>query len=170
MTTAIIMDKSAIGIWVVDDDPFILTLHARALASLGFGAVTTCEGAVRALEVLTRLHLKRFRISIDDFGTGHSSLAQLRDIPFDELKIDRGFVHRAWADETVRAIFDTSVLLAKQLGMQIVAEGVGDRADWDFVRRSGCGIAQGNFIARPMPAEEIPDWIEDWDDRVQAVL
>ena len=121
------------------------------------------------LEVLTRLRLKRFRISIDDFGTGHSSLAQLRDMPFDELKIDRGFVHRAWADETVRAIFDTSVMLAKQLGMQIVTEGVEDRADWDFVRRSGCDVAQGYFIARPMPAEDLCDWIEDWEERALVV-
>lgn len=122
------------------------------------------------LEVLTRLRLKRFRISIDDFGTGHSSLAQLRDIPFDELKIDSGFVHGACTDETMRAIFDASVILAKQLDMSIVAEGVEDRADWDFVRRSGGGIAQGYFIARPMPAADIPDWIEDWDERAQAVL
>lgn len=121
------------------------------------------------LEVLTRLRLKRFRISIDDFGTGHSSLAQLRDIPFDELKIDRGFVHEAWTDETVRAIFDTSVMLAKQLEMSIVAEGVEDRADWDFVRRSGCNVAQGYFIAKPMPAENIRDWIEDWEERALPV-
>ena len=117
------------------------------------------------LEVLTRLRLKRFRISIDDFGTGHSSLAQLRDMPFDELKIDRGFVHRAWAEETVRAIFNTSVNLAKQLGMDIVAEGVEDRADWDFVRRSKCDIAQGYFIAKPMPGNLLSDWIIDWEDR-----
>jgi EAL domain-containing protein (putative c-di-GMP-specific phosphodiesterase class I)/ActR/RegA family two-component response regulator len=117
------------------------------------------------LEVLTRLRLKRFRVSIDDFGTGHSSLSQLRDMPFDELKIDRGFVHRASADETVGAIFDMSVLLAKQLSMQIVAEGVEDRADWDHVRRDGCDFAQGYFIARPMPAEDVHDWIEDWDER-----
>ena len=117
------------------------------------------------LDVLTRLRLKRFRISIDDFGTGHSSLAQLRDLPFDELKIDRGFVHRASVDKTVMAIFDTSVLLAKQLRMQIVAEGVEDRADWDFVRRSGCDVAQGYFIARPMPAENVRGWIEEWVER-----
>ena len=117
------------------------------------------------LEVLTRLRLKRFRLSIDDFGTGHSSLAQLRDLPFDELKIDHGFVHGAWTDETVRAIFDTSVMLAKQLTMGIVAESVENRADWDFVRRSGCDVAQGYFIARPMPAEAIHDWIEDWEER-----
>ncbi len=117
------------------------------------------------LEVLTRLRLKRFRLSIDDFGTGHSSLAQLRDLPFDELKIDRGFVHGAWADKTVAAIFDTSALLAKQLGMQIVAEGVEDRADWDYVRRHGCDFVQGYFIAKPMPAEDLHDWIDDWDER-----
>ena len=122
------------------------------------------------LEVLTRLRIKRFRISIDDFGTGHCSLAQLRDMPFDELKIDRGFVHRAWADETVRAIFDTSVILAKQLGMDIVAEGVEDRADWDFVRRSECGVAQGYFIAKPMPGNLLSDWISDWEARALVML
>jgi EAL domain-containing protein (putative c-di-GMP-specific phosphodiesterase class I)/ActR/RegA family two-component response regulator len=117
------------------------------------------------LEVLTRLRIKRFRISIDDFGTGHSSLVQLRDMPFDELKIDRGFVHRAWTDETVRAIFDSSVMLAKQLNMDIVVEGVEDRADWDFVRRSGCDIAQGYFIAKPMPATSLRRWISAWEER-----
>ena len=86
-------------------------------------------------------------------------------MPFDELKIDRGFVHRAWADETLAAIFDMSVLLAKQLSMQIVAEGVEDRADWEHVRRGRCDFAQGYFIAKPMPAEDVPDWIEDWEER-----
>jgi EAL domain-containing protein (putative c-di-GMP-specific phosphodiesterase class I)/ActR/RegA family two-component response regulator len=121
------------------------------------------------IEVLTRLRLKRFRISIDDFGTGHSSLAQLRDMPFDEMKIDRGFVHGAGMDLTARAIFDTSVLLAKQLGMQIVTEGVEDRADWDFVRRSACDVGQGYLIAKPMPAESLHDWIEDWENRALTV-
>lgn len=121
------------------------------------------------LEVLTRLRLKRFRLSIDDFGTGHSSLAQLRDLPFDELKIDRGFVHGATADATVRAIFDASAMLAKQMGMSIVAEGVEDRADWELVRRSGCTVAQGYFIAKPMPAENLHEWIEEWEERAVAV-
>jgi EAL domain-containing protein (putative c-di-GMP-specific phosphodiesterase class I) len=95
------------------------------------------------LEVLTRLRMKRFRISIDDFGTGHSSLTQLRDMPFQEMKIDRGFVHGAATDPTLRAILEASVTLAKQLGMQIVAEGVEDQADWDLVQRVGCDAAQG---------------------------
>ena len=119
------------------------------------------------LEILTRLRLKRFRLSIDDFGTGHSSLAQLRDIPFDELKIDQGFVHRAWQDETLRAIFYASLGLAGQLNMEAVAEGVEDQDDWDFLRRTRCDLAQGYFIARPMPAADLPGWIETWDARLR---
>lgn len=118
------------------------------------------------LEILTRLRLKRFRLSIDDFGTGHSSLTQLRDIPFDELKIDQTFVHGAWRDTTARAMFDASLGLGKQLGMVVVAEGVEDRDDWNMVRRTQCDIAQGYFIARPMPAGEIAAWIVSWQARM----
>jgi EAL domain-containing protein (putative c-di-GMP-specific phosphodiesterase class I)/DNA-binding NarL/FixJ family response regulator len=122
------------------------------------------------LEILTRLRLKRFRLSIDDFGTGHSSLAQLRDIPFDELKIDQGFVHGAWSDETLRAMYDTSLSLARQLGMEIVAEGVEDRNDWDLLQRTGCDLAQGAFVSRPMLPEKLPAWIEAWRERVGTEL
>ncbi len=118
------------------------------------------------LEILTRLRLKRFSLSIDDFGTGHSSLSQLRDIPFDELKIDQGFVHGAASNDTLRAIYVASLGLAKQLGMITVAEGVEDRADWDLLRSTGCDLAQGYFIAKPMPAGEIPGWITAWEANV----
>ena len=120
------------------------------------------------LEVLTRLRLKRFRISIDDFGIGHSSLAQLRDFPFDELKIDQGFVHGAYRNEKLQMIFDSSLELARQLGMDVVAEGVEDQADWDFVSKRGCAKAQGYFISKPMPAEELPAWIQSWHQSFQA--
>ncbi len=119
------------------------------------------------LEILTRLRLKRFRLSIDDFGTGHSSLAQLRDIPFDELKIDQSFVHGAWDNGTVRAMFDASLGLAKQLNMEIVAEGIEDRDDWDFLRKTECDIAQGYFIAKPMHAAALPGWINSWQRRMR---
>jgi EAL domain-containing protein (putative c-di-GMP-specific phosphodiesterase class I) len=122
------------------------------------------------LEILTRLRLKRFRLSIDDFGTGHSSLAQLRDIPFDELKIDQGFVHHASSNETLRAMYDTSLSLARQLGMEVVAEGVEDRSDWDLLKATGCDIAQGFFISEPMPAEDFPGWLEGWKERVSHEL
>lgn len=114
------------------------------------------------LEILTRLRLKRFRLSIDDFGTGNSTLAQLRDLPFDELKIDQSFVHGAWNNAKLRAMFDASLGLAKQLGMEAVAEGVEDQADWDFVRDRKCDIVQGYFVAKPMPAAELPGWIASW--------
>ncbi len=114
------------------------------------------------LEILTRLRLKRFRLSIDDFGTGNSSLAQLRDLPFDELKIDQSFVHGAWNNEMLLVIFDYSLGLAKQLELEVVAEGVEDQADWDFVRQRNCDIAQGYFIARPMPGADLPAWASSW--------
>ena len=123
-----------------------------------------------SLEILTRLRLKRFGLSIDDFGTGHSSLTQLHDIPFDELKVDRSFVHGAWSDATARAIYEASLSLAKQLNMDIVAEGVEDRADFNFVVRSGCQMAQGYFIAKPMPAADLRQWMEDWHERVEELL
>jgi EAL domain-containing protein (putative c-di-GMP-specific phosphodiesterase class I) len=86
-------------------------------------------------------------------------------MPFHELKIDRGFVHGAGADATLGAIFEASVSLAKHLGMQIVAEGVEDRDDWDLVQRAECDTAQGYFIAKPMPAEALPGWLAGWKER-----
>ncbi len=121
-----------------------------------------------ALEILTRLRLKRFGLSIDDFGTGHSSLAQLRDIPFDELKVDRSFVHGAHTNSTIRAIHLASVDLAKRLGMKIVAEGIEDIDDWYFVYSTGCNLAQGYFIGKPMPASELPSWMAGWQKRVSS--
>jgi CheY-like chemotaxis protein/HPt (histidine-containing phosphotransfer) domain-containing protein len=118
-----------------------------------------------ALETLTRLRLKRFCLSIDDFGTGYSSLTQLNDIPFDELKIDRSFVHDAWRDETAMAMYNTSLGLGKQLGMEVVAEGVEDSNDWDLITRTGCDLAQGYFIAQPMPAANLMDWLNLWNKR-----
>lgn len=117
---------------------------------------------VAALDILTRLKLMRFMLSIDDFGTGYSSLSQLRDLPFDEIKIDRGFVHGASREPTLRGIFDASCHLAHDLRMTIVAEGVEDAEDWELLRRSKCDQAQGYFIARPMPGPQIPDWIAAW--------
>jgi EAL domain-containing protein (putative c-di-GMP-specific phosphodiesterase class I) len=122
------------------------------------------------LDILTRLRLKRISLSIDDFGTGHSSLSQLRDIPFDELKIDQSFVHGAGQDKTQRAFFSSSLGIARQLGMKTVAEGVEDRADWDFLRQQGCDLAQGYFIARPMPAGALRAWLADWEMRRSELL
>lgn len=117
------------------------------------------------LDILTRLRLKRIGLSIDDFGTGYSSLAQLRDLPFGELKVDRGFVHGASRDPSLRAIVEASLGMARQLGMKTVAEGVEEMEDWHFLRAAGCDMAQGYLIARPMPAEDLHGWLEEWETR-----
>jgi EAL domain-containing protein (putative c-di-GMP-specific phosphodiesterase class I)/CheY-like chemotaxis protein len=119
------------------------------------------------LETLTRLRLKRFRLSIDEFGTGYTSLAQLRGIPFDELKIDRSFVHHASIDKKVRAKYDACLSMAKQLDMDVVAVGVEEIGDWDMLRSTGCDLAQGSFIAKPMPAADLPGWIQGWQARAK---
>lgn len=121
------------------------------------------------LENLVRLRLQRFGLAIDDFGTGHSSLAQLRDIPFTELKVDGGFVHGARFNQITRPILEGSIGLAKRLGMQSVAEGVETAEDWILLREVGCDLAQGYFIARPMPQERVPDWIADWSARIAGL-
>lgn len=118
-----------------------------------------------ALDVLTRFRIKRISLSIDDFGTGHASLAQLRDIPFNELKVDRGFIHGASRDASLRAIVEASISMARQLGMTVVAEGVEARDDWRYLHTIGCDRAQGWFIARPMVAGALPAWIADWKKR-----
>lgn len=116
-----------------------------------------------ALDVLTRLRLKRFGLAIDDFGTGHSSLVQLRDLPFDELKIDRGFVHGAGQNATLHTICNASLRLAQQLRLRTVAEGIETPEDWVTLRDLGCEHAQGYWIAKPMASADLPDWITRWN-------
>lgn len=114
------------------------------------------------LETLVRLRMQRFGLSIDDFGTGHSSLAQLRDVPFTELKIDRGFVHGARHNQLIRPMLEGSVGIAQRLGLQTVAEGVETEDDWTLLREIGCDVAQGYFIGRPMAGDRLGDWLADW--------
>jgi EAL domain-containing protein (putative c-di-GMP-specific phosphodiesterase class I)/CheY-like chemotaxis protein len=120
------------------------------------------EDIVTPLEILTRLRMKGHELSIDDFGTGHASMEQLKRIPFSELKIDRAFVNGAHRDPGALAILKASVDLAKSMNMLIVAEGVEDQDDWDLVERLGCDIVQGYFSAKPMPAADIDGWLEGW--------
>jgi EAL domain-containing protein (putative c-di-GMP-specific phosphodiesterase class I) len=122
------------------------------------------------LETLVRLRLQHFGLSIDDFGTGHSSLAQLRDIPFTELKIDRGFVQGARHNQIIRPMLEASIGIAKRLGVKSVAEGVETEDDWHLLREIGCDLAQGYFIGRPMPADEMPRWLESWVARQAQLL
>jgi len=121
------------------------------------------EDVVKPLEILTRLRLKGLELSIDDFGTGHSSMEQLKRISFTELKIDRAFVNGATHDKTARSILESSVTLAKALGMTTVAEGVEDQEDWDIVASLGVDLIQGYFVCRPLPGPDLQDWLSEWN-------
>ena len=120
------------------------------------------------LETLTRLHLNRFRLALDEFGTGYSTLAQLRDLPFDEIKIDRNFVCQVATDAKIRAKYQSDLAMARQLQMAVVAVGVENIEDWRVLRSTGCDFAQGGFIAEAMPAEELPGWMRNWKLRVET--
>ena len=119
------------------------------------------KNASVALDILSRLTLKRINLSIDDFGTGYSSMEQLQRIPFSEFKIDRAFVHGVSGDASALAILESSVLLAKKLSMKVVAEGVEDQQDWDVVASLGCDQVQGYFVSRPLPFPQLLKWLND---------
>lgn len=117
--------------------------------------------AMKCLEILMHLRMKRFGLSVDDFGTGHSSLAKLKQIPFTELKIDRTFVNNAGKNTASRAILESSVDLARKFKMWIVAEGVETKEDWDLVKALGCDYAQGYYCARPMPGDKLAAFVKN---------
>lgn len=111
-----------------------------------------------ALDVLSRFRLHSFELALDDFGTGYSTLTNLKNIPFNELKMDSSFVSVAEHDADARRIIRSSVKLAHGLGLKVVAEGVETEAVWDIVKVLGCDIVQGYLIARPMPTHEMVVW------------
>ena len=120
------------------------------------------EDILGPLDVLLRLRLKKISLSIDDFGTGHSNLTQLRDLPFDEIKLDRSFVQGAAEGERAKSLLESSVDIANKLNMEIISEGVETLEDWQRVEALGCHLVQGYFVSRPLPGEDIPDWVGNW--------
>jgi EAL domain-containing protein (putative c-di-GMP-specific phosphodiesterase class I) len=119
----------------------------------------------RAQATLERLHAMGFSLSIDDFGTGYSSLAYLKKLPVDELKIDQSFVKNMETDGDDAKIVRSTVELAHNLGLSVVAEGVENEAVWLLLRELGCDQAQGYHMGRPMPAEALCDWSVAWQAR-----
>ena len=102
--------------------------------------------------------MKGFGLSIDDYGTGYSSMQQLSRIAFTELKIDRSFVRDACRQKSSRVILESSLGMAKRLGIVAVAEGVESQLEWDLLLSLGCDLGQGYFIAPPMETGEFFNW------------
>jgi EAL domain-containing protein (putative c-di-GMP-specific phosphodiesterase class I) len=100
------------------------------------------------------------RLSIDDFGSGYSSLAQLRRLPVREIKLDRSFLADL-GDEKSRALLAFLLRLGVALGVEVVAEGVESRELWEWLATMGCELAQGYYLLRPQPPEQLEAWLRE---------
>lgn len=141
------------------------TLEEHGLA-FGRLCIEVTESAImadpaRATEVLSGLRERGVRVSIDDFGTGQSSLAQLKRLPVDELKIDRSFVQNVAEDAEDRVIVESTVALAHRMGLEVVAEGIETQAGRDLLTELGCDRGQGYLISRPLTADQLGEWIRE---------
>jgi EAL domain-containing protein (putative c-di-GMP-specific phosphodiesterase class I) len=136
-------------------DPKRITLEVTESSSQG--------GKVLALEILSRLRLKGFLLSIDDFGTGFSSLETLYKLPFGELKIDKQFVFDLIRSPEARTLVESTVGLARKLGLKVCAEGVETEELFQELRSLQCDDAQGYYISRPIIADAIAPFFENWD-------
>jgi diguanylate cyclase (GGDEF)-like protein len=139
-------------------------LHRHGLAakwlSLEITESLIMEDPAKALAALERLHQLGIRLAIDDFGTGYSSLAYLKKLPVQELKIDRSFVLNMAEDLDDAAIVRSTIELAHNMGLRVVAEGIETREIYQQLRVLGCDEAQGYFMSRPLPATEMEEWLE----------
>jgi EAL domain-containing protein (putative c-di-GMP-specific phosphodiesterase class I) len=120
---------------------------------------TMLANPARTKAVLSQLHALGIRLSIDDFGTGYSSLAYLRRLPIDEIKIDRSFVMGMNDEADDVAIVQSTIDLGRNLGLDVVAEGVETEEIWNKLRELGCSTAQGYFLSRPVPPEQLAEWL-----------
>lgn len=114
------------------------------------------------LEVLNRLSMRGIRLSIDDFGTGHSSLERLRVFPFDELKVDKSFMLSAKDSDSDRSIVESSVILAKRLGLRVVFEGIENSDLYRMSDHLGGDVIQGYYMSKPIPHRALLRWIHNW--------
>ncbi|TAK93523.1 MAG: EAL domain-containing protein [Aquabacterium sp.] len=135
-------------------DPTLLVLEITESAIM--------DDPQRALQTLNRLHGMGLKLSIDDFGTGYSSLAYLKRLPVDELKIDKSFVMNMESDLQDAKIVRSTVDLAHNLGLSVVAEGVESAKSWKLLASLSCDEVQGFFIAKPMPGAQFANWVQQW--------
>ncbi|HJV86068.1 MAG TPA: EAL domain-containing response regulator [Noviherbaspirillum sp.] len=111
-------------------------------------------------DILTRLRIKGFQVAIDDFGIGYSTLSQLSQLPFSELKIDKFFVAHLFHSDDARTLVGSTVSLAKNLGLTTVAEGVENQSTVEILSELGCDTIQGYHISKPLPAHTASEWLD----------
>jgi diguanylate cyclase (GGDEF)-like protein len=114
-----------------------------------------------ALSTLKALDKMNISLSIDDFGTGYSSLSYLKQLPVSELKIDRSFVKDMMNDEDDKVIVKSTIELAHNMNCSVVAEGIEDKLTYNYLIELGCDTAQGYYLSRPLPAEQLTEWFNE---------
>jgi len=139
-----------------------------SLLELEITESTMLADPVRTKQILERLSAMGIRLSIDDFGTGYSSLAYLRGLPVDEIKIDRSFVMAMDTSDDDATIVRSTIDLGRNLGLEVVAEGVETQGVWDRLSELGCTVAQGYFLSRPVPPAELRAWLAAREGAVAA--
>ncbi len=132
------------------------------------------EGAtqplIKMMDTLTRFRIKGIGLAIDDFGVGYSSLMQLRQLPFTELKIDRFFVNDMTTSKDSAVIVECIIAMAHGLGLKVTAEGVETLDQLRLLRDLGCDVAQGYVIAKPLAPEALPQWVGEWEQQWQRLI
>jgi EAL domain-containing protein (putative c-di-GMP-specific phosphodiesterase class I)/ActR/RegA family two-component response regulator len=123
---------------------------------------------LRSLDLMTRFRVKGFQLSIDDFGTGFSSMVQLVRLPFTEIKIDRSFVAPMMNSSESLAVTRSIVNLGSSLGLRVTAEGIEDAETLNYLGRLGCDLAQGYYISKPMSGDAALDWTRSYYPEVLA--
>ena len=123
----------------------------------------------RTISLLERVAELGIQVSIDDFGTGYSSLAYLQRLPVHEIKVDKSFVLAMTADDTNTKIVRSIIDLGHNLQLRVVAEGVEDRYTWDALNTLGCDIAQGYYLSRPLPAQQLTPWLRQQLERPSSI-
>ncbi len=121
-----------------------------------------------AINILDRFKQAGFCLSIDDYGTGYSSLSQLKKMPVDELKIDMSFIRQLDNDKEDQVIVKSTIEMAHNIGLTVVAEGVENAQSWEMLERWGCNKLQGYYIAKPLPFEEFVCWYAQFDPQTIA--
>jgi EAL domain-containing protein (putative c-di-GMP-specific phosphodiesterase class I)/ActR/RegA family two-component response regulator len=134
-----------------------------ALMMLELTETGAMREAVQMMDVLTRLRLKGFRLSIDDFGVGYSSLVQLQKMPFSEVKVDSSFVMKMMSNDGCKVIVEIIIDLARKLGLKSVAEGVEEEAALKSLFDMGCDMAQGYYLSRPIAADRIAEFVRGYE-------
>lgn len=129
---------------------------------------TAMADASQAMDILLRLRIKGMGISIDDFGMGYSSLSALARMPFSELKIDRSFVKDCLTDSDMWKIVSSSVVMAHQYHMKVVAEGIEDVETWRALSALGCDMGQGFVVSPALKQDDFIGWYRDWSRRRAA--